>query len=150
MSKSGILDSYSTYVGPVDKKRFKRITSQYHKFLMHKVKEGHEVVLPEKLGSLYVLGSKQEIKFDEDGKVTGLAPDWVGTKKLWDTNLEAKKNKKLLYHMNLDTDGIRYRYLWSKNRVIVENKTLYSLVLTRDNKRTLHSLIKSGKQYKTK
>ena len=101
------------------------------------------------MGTLKILGKKQKVKYDENGKVKGLAPDWVKTKALWDSNEEAKKKKTLLYHINAHTDNVRYKYLWSKNRVLVENKTLYSLRMSRANKRAANAAIKQGKDFKT-
>ena len=134
---------------PVDIKLYLILAADYNTFLINKVLEGKEVTLPSRMGTLSIVGRKQTIRYDEDGKIVGLAPDWVKTKELWATNPEAKKEKKLLYHMNSHTDNVRYKYLWSKKNVLVENKTLYSLRLTRTNKRAVHSKIMSGAQFKT-
>lgn len=146
-------DSYKKYIStvdnPVDIKNYLLITADYNKFLINKVLEGEEVTLPARMGTLSIIGRKQSIKM-KDGKIVGLAPDWVKTKKLWESNPEAKKEKKLIYHTNTHTDNTRYKFLWSKCRVLVENKTLYSLRMTRDNKRAVHTKIKEGKQYITK
>lgn len=156
MSKNlnrNLRDSYKKYLqtteNPIDVKSYVLINNLYNKFLMSKVLEGHEVTLPARLGTLCVLGTKSKVRY-EDGQVKGLAPDWVGTKKLWDSNPEAKAKKTLLYHTNAHTDGVRYKIHWSKSNVMVENKTLYALQLTRENKRSVHGAILEGKQYKTK
>lgn len=147
-------DSYKLYkttvAEPVDTKTYLDIAGLYNKFLLEKVLEGEIVVIPGKLGTLSVTGKKQKISFDDDGNVIGLAPDWQATKKLWESNPTAAKDKKIIYHMNSHTSNIRYRYLWSKKHVLVKNKTLYSLQLTRTNKRDLAAKIKSGKEYLTK
>lgn len=147
-------DSYKlykkTYEHIVGIKDYLLITADYNKFLIQKVLEGEEVSLPERMGILSILGKKQKIRFDEEGKVIGLAPDWVKTKKLWENNEEARINKKLLYHTNEHSDNVRYKYLWSKFRVLVENKTLYSLRMTRTNKRAVHAKILAGQVYISK
>lgn len=146
-------DSYQLYkksvVNPIDIQTYLILTAGYNKFLIDKVLEGKEVTLPSRMGTLSIVGREQQIKFDEEGKIKGLAPDWVKTKILWESNPEAKRLKKLLYHTNAHTDNVRYKYLWSKRNVLVENKTLYSLRLTRTNKRTVHAKIMQGVQYKT-
>lgn len=146
-------ESYKLYKesveNPVDIKTYLVLAAEYNKFLINKVLEGKEVTLPSRMGTLSILGKEQKIKFDEEGKVSGLAPDWVKTKQLWERSPEAKKNKKLLYHTNAHTENVRYKYLWSKKNVLVENKTLYSLRLTRTNKRAVHQKILNGAQYKT-
>lgn len=146
-------ESYRLYKqltdNPVDIKTYLILTADYNKYLISKVLEGKEVTLPSRMGTLSILGKEQKIKFDEEGKIKGLAPDWVKTKKLWEENEEAKVNKKLVYHTNSHTDNVRYKFLWSKKNVLVENKTLYSLRLTRTNKRAVHKEIINGAQYKT-
>lgn len=146
-------ESYKLYKesveNPVDIKTYLILTADYNKFLIDKVLEGKEVTLPSRMGTLSILGKEQKIRFNDEGKIVGLAPDWVKTKELWESNEEAKKEKKLIYHTNSHTDNVRYKYLWSKRNVLVENKTLYSLRLTRTNKRAVHKKILEGAQYKT-
>jgi hypothetical protein len=146
-------ESYKLYkesvAAPIDIKTYLLLAADYNKFLIDKVLAGKEVTLPSRMGTLSILGKEQQIKFDEEGKLVGLAPDWVKTKILWESNPEAKEAKKLLYHTNAHTDNVRYKYLWSKKNVLVENKTLYSLRLTRANKRAVHKKIIEGAQYKT-
>ena len=67
-----------------------------------------------------------ESQFDENGNPI-LPPNWAKTKELWEKNPEAKAKKQLVYCTNDHTNGIRYKIIWSKRRVLVENKTLYSL-----------------------
>lgn len=145
--------SYKKYLqttdNPIDIKTYIEITSLYNKFLTRKCLEGHEVTLPARMGTLTITGKKPTIKV-EDGKIKGLAPDWVKTKKLWDENPEAKKQKKLLYHVNNHTDGVRYKWTWSKSNVLVENKILYSLRMTRENKRSVYDRILNDVQFITK
>lgn len=146
-----ISTSYKTYKQeqskPVDIKTYRKLCETYIKFLMQKVKSGHEVSLPSRLGTLKILGKKIKISFDENGNPKGLAPDWVATKKLRAEDPEAARKRTVLYHLNAHTDGIRYKYHWSKSQVFVENKTLYSLRLTRENKRAVHERIMAGVEY---
>lgn len=146
-------ESYKLYkkliANPVSIKLYLQLTSEYNKFLMEKVLSGKEITLPSRMGTLSIVGREQQLKFDEEGNIKGLAPDWVKTKKLWDENEKAKEQKKLVYHMNSHTDNFRYKFLWCKKNLLVENKTLYSLRLTRTNKRAVHNNIIKGAQYKT-
>ena len=146
-------ESYKLYrnsvENPIDIKTYLLLAADYNKFLMDKVLDGKEVTLPSRMGTLSIVGKKQKIRFDEDGQIIGLAPDWVKTKALWESNPQAKAERKRLFHTNSHTDNVRYKFLWSKKNVLVENKTLYSLRLTRTNKRAVHSKILKGTQYKT-
>ena len=155
MSCKNVRSSYKQYKETttneiVDSKTYIDYANEFNKFLAEKVIEGYEITLPARLGTLSIIGKKQKIKVDENGKIFGLAPDWVKTKELWDNNPKAKEEKKLLYHTNNHTDNTIYKFLWSKNRILITNKILYSLRMTRDNKRKVHSLVKNGKKYITK
>ena len=144
-------DSYKYYKSinkkGVNLKTYLDITSAYNRFLIDKVLDGELVTLPSRLGTLSIMGKKQKIRFDEDGNLVGLAPDWVKTKKLWDSNEIAKNKKQLVYHTNEHTSSVRYKFFWSKNRVLITNKTLYALRITRENKRAVHKKILDGKEY---
>ncbi len=133
----------------VDLSTYRYICNNFSKFLIEKVLSGEKVTLPARLGTLSIVGRKQKIRFDKDGKVLGLAPDWVKTKELWQKSEQAKAEKKKVYCTNEHSSGIRYRYLWSKNRVLIPQKSLYSLKMTRENKRAVHSKVKNGFEYIT-
>lgn len=147
-----VIDSYKMYKktteNPVDLSTYRKITGEYQKFLIEKVvQEGKEVTLPARLGTLLIQGERDNPKIDDEGNVTGLAISWGRTFKLWNSNPEAKAQKKLVYCTNEHTGGIRYSYLWRKKNVIILNKVLYSLILTRTNKRTASALMFKGKEY---
>lgn len=133
---------------PKDRNIFMGTFHLFAKYIVDKTIEGEEVVL-HRMGSLKVVGTKQKISYNEDGTVKGLAPNWVKTKKLWETSEKARLEKKLVYNTNEHSDGIRYRYNWVKKNLILKNKTLYSLRLSRYNKRALYRAIKSGNDYET-
>jgi len=131
---------------PVDINPFISIANGYMEFLMQKVKEGEEVTMPARIGTLFIQGTKKNLKFNKDG-VPLLPPNWGETKKLWDRNPDAKATKRIVYCLNEETNGVVYKVNWSKNRVPIENKIYYNLILTRNNKRTIHNKIKEGKEY---
>lgn len=145
-------DSYIIYKNttessePIDISTYLKIVNSYMKFLIRKLFEKGEINIPERLGTLSIVGKKVKVRI-EDGEIKGLAPDWAKTKELWDEDPVAKENKQLAYHFNEETNGVRYRFFWSKNRVLVTNKTLYTLKMTRTNKRELASLVRQGKEY---
>lgn len=150
MKHLNIRSSYSVYSNisedPIDIKTYMLIVKGYLKFLIQRLFDKGEISIPEKLGILKVIGKKVKVRV-EDGVIKGLAPDWVKTKELWKQDPEAKDRKQLVYHFNEDSNGIRYKFHWSTNRVLVANKTLYNLRLTRTNKRDLSNKIKQGKEY---
>lgn len=132
----------------VDRKDFCKITNAFNKFIMELIFDGDEVKLPEKLGTISVKGKKIKTKFDEDlGRISNQAVDYQGTKDLWKRCPECEQNKQMVYHLNEHSDGIRYKFFWSKERMIVENKIFYTMIFTRSNKRHLSQLIQGGKDY---
>lgn len=143
-------DSYIIYKSvskdPLEVSKYVEITNLFMKFLSTKLLEKGNIIIPERLGNLSIVGKKIKVRIEE-GKIKGLAPDWVKTKELWEEDSQAKLEKQLVYHFNENTNGIRYKYSWSKNRVLVTNKTLYNLKMTRENKRALSKLVTEGKEY---
>lgn len=131
---------------PVEINDFISIANGYMEFLMQKVREGEEVTMPARVGTLFIQGTKKNLKFNKDG-IPLLPPNWGETKKLWDKNPNAKATKKIVYCLNEETNGVVYKVNWSKNRVPIENKIYYNLILTRNNKRAIHHSIKQGKEY---
>jgi hypothetical protein len=145
-----VRDSFKLYKekeNPVlDIKDYISLCNNYHKFLINKVIEGNEVTMPLRLGTLQILGTKQKIVFKDNGE-PNLPPDWKKTKELWDKCPECKEKKQRVFHTNDHTGGVRYRLTWSKRRVLIKNKTLYSFRLTRTNKREIYKEVLDGKEY---
>lgn len=146
----GTRDSYKLYkqvsTNPIDIKTYLLIGEEYREFLISKVFEGEEVTLPAKLGTLSIIGTQKKLKFSDKG-VPLLPPNWKETKKLWESNEEARLTKKLVFCLNEETSGVTYKYYWSKNRVAVENKSMYSLRMVRKHKRAAHFIITQGKEF---
>jgi len=144
-------DTYITYKlsssNPIEKKDYTNICSLYHKFLIRKILEGNIVRLPAKMGTLCVTGKKQKIRRDEQGNIISLAPDWRKTIEYWKKNETAKQNKKIIYCTNEHSNGVRYKYLWSKKNVTVPYKNLYSLRLVRENKRAVRDAVLRGQEF---
>ncbi len=147
----GIKDSYITYKNisssPVDKDVYSKVCSLYNKFLISKVLDGNEITFPMKMGTLAIVGKKQKIKRDENDNIISLAPNWRKTMEYWKRNERAKEEKKLIYCTNEHSNGVRYKYFWSKKNVAVSFKNMYSLRLVRNNKRAVHKAILKGKEF---
>lgn len=136
------------------------IVHGYLKFIMRKVFEGNDIRLGAKLGIVGIRGKKIKPEIGWDGKVKGLAPSWGKTKVKWTEEAAAmgltfeqflekvpKKDRKLVFCFNEHTEYVRYRIVWYKKNVIVENKTFYGLTFNMVNRRTLWKLINEGKEY---
>jgi len=121
------------------------LLKEFHKFIAAKILDGEMVELPAGCGILYIGGIKVKIRTDENGEVKGLAPDWPSTHKLWNSNPEAKKERRMVYHFNEHTKGVRYRTTWWVSSI--PNISLYDFVFSRTNKREMAKRILNGKEY---
>jgi len=147
-----LLDSYKYYkektLNPVDYKTYKYICFKFFDFIVNETIKGKAITLPERMGTVEIVGTKREKMFDEKGKCI-LPPDWVRTKALWERDAESKANKTIVRHTNEHTGGISYRFNWKKYDVPIRNKNFISFRLTRKNKRKISSAItKDEKEYK--
>ena len=148
--EGGLREAYQEYSKEkescVDINLFLAITKEFNQQLIEEVQTKGKVTLPERMGTISIVGTKPKVVI-EDGKIKGLAPDWKATKELWAEDEEAKLSKQLVYHFNENTNGVRYRYLWSTKNIALINRTMYNLILTKGNKRSLSQLIQNGKEY---
>ena len=147
-----LTDSYSLYKekfgDEVSKSDYVKIASAFIKFIMYRIIHHSDAIqLPFKTGTLKVVGRKQKIRYDEEGNIKGLSPNWKKTKELYDRCPECKEKRQIVYNMNEHSDGIRYSFNWGLRNVMLKNKSYYVLKMTRANKRDLYKAILSGKEY---
>jgi len=117
--------------------------------ITEKLLEGHAISLPKKLGVLQIKGVKTKIRYDENGNPMNLSVDYKATKDLWKTCQECKDRKQVVFHLNEHTNGYKYKFYWTRNRVFCPQKDLYKFVPARAVKRNMAKLIKDGKTYET-
>jgi len=141
-----ITTSYKECLVDISKNEFLEITYGFMKFIAAKILTGERVALPANMGSIDIIGRKPSIKI-EDGIIKGLAPDWKSTLTLWKNDPKAKEEKKILYHFNDHTRGIRYKFSWITSRISATNKSLFNFIANRENKRKLWKSILSGKEF---
>ena len=109
---------------------YQNICHEFYKEIMNYIIEDNGIFeLPFRLGKFFVLKEKIDLK-----KLNRQAIDWAAT----------NKHGKVIYHLNEHTDGYKYSYQWDKKDSRVPNLYFYRLVPTRNNKRKLARLIKSG------
>lgn len=136
-------------IKPISIKVYLEIVLGFMKFIMKKVFDGYDVELSagDSLGTIGVRGRKFTPVITEDGQVKGVPPSWSETKKLWDSNPEAKAKKQLVYCFNEHSNGVVYHLVWLKYNMRLHNKVYYSLTFSRKNKRTLRQAILDGKEF---
>ena len=145
-----LITSYNDCSVTIPFEQYNEITKGFMKFIMKKVHEGEQVELPARMGIMIIAGRKVIPRFNNEGEITNLAPDWVSTKKLWESNPEARERKQLVYHFNEHTAGIRYKLCWNKGMSGALNKILYIFKPSRENKRKVWKQIESGKEFYVK
>ena len=114
----------------IDYKTYRSVIEEFNKKTVADILyDNGEFKLPYRLGSVRI--QKRKMKFD----TSRLKVDWKATR-------EAGHR---VFHMNDHRDNYGYRWYWKKKNVIVQNKTLYSFIASRANKRELARLLKTEK-----
>ena len=146
--KYGIREAYKYYKlykeNPVDYQTFRAIWITFiDKVTKGIVEEGKDFSMPYRLGSVGIRKQKIRVKMNPDGSIDKryLRPDWNATKELWERDEEAKKTKRLVFHLNKHFGGYNAKWFWDKSTCIVKNQTAYSLTMSRENKRKLSEAI---------
>jgi hypothetical protein len=107
-----------------------KIALAFFKGILEHLLEGGEVKLPF-LGLFKIVKKKRDL--------TKLKPNWKSTKELWEKNPQAKKDKKLVFHLNEHSKGYYYKFYWKKGKI--QNVSVYSFIPVRSAQRSLASLI---------
>lgn len=107
---------------------YKKITGEFNKLVMSEmIDNGYIFKLPYRIGTFRI--KKRE------NNLTRLKPDWS----TYNISNQEIKNK----YLNDHTGNQYVRFFWSKHKdSIIKNKTIYSFIATRDNKRKLSKLLK--------
>ena len=130
-------DMYTEYVKEfpegniyyVTYREFIDINESFYRRMMDDIMfKGATFKLPFRMGNLKII--KRKINFKNN-----LAIDWKTTNEIG----------KKAFHFNDHSSGFKFIFKWSKGNIIVQNKYLYRLVITRKYKRDLARLIKEGR-----
>lgn len=130
-------DFYKSYIDcvgdnplyQVEYRVFRDIINDYFKYLRDElIENGKEIKLPCRLGTLSIVKHKPK---EYSGR--SLRIDYA----------ESKKYNKVIYYLNDHTGGYKYRFYWNKHNMLTKNKTMYQLIMTRDNKRHLAQILKN-------
>lgn len=150
-----IKDIYKRYINTIEKNtiydikqvKFTSILKRFNTEILDLiVLKGYEVKLP-MLGVVRVSGRKVKLKLDENGNLdtSRLPVDYKATKELWSRDLEAAKNKKLIFITNNHTDGYKYFFHWTKGRV--KSISAVSFKLYRHHSRLISKVLKNREVY---
>lgn len=114
----------------IEFKEYVEILTKYYKTMMDDVllKAG-TIYLPFGMGSVCVVKKKAVLEH-----LSGQQVDWKTTN---ETGVR-------VFHLNEHSKGYKYIFEWAKRKVKVNKSNLYRFQLTRENKRRLAKLVKSG------
>lgn len=157
----GIQDIYKYYKenakNPIEYKQFRTIWKELAGKIIHLIiYRNLDFAIPARMGTLSVRKMKTTFNIKEDGKLDK-SQLCINYKASWDkwikdypnlTKEEIAKlpNKKYVYYLNEHTNGYKVRWRWDKFTCNVKNQNLYSLTMSRENKKELS---KAFKEYKT-
>lgn len=131
-------DFYEAYIKEVEESdgpyqvsyaTYRDICEEYYKELMEYLFEGGLYIFPYNVGEI---------------SIKGMRPKNFNSRTLTINWEETNKIGKRVYHLNDHSNHFKYRFSWSKKDKHIKHKTDYRLVFTRDNKRRLAKIIKSG------
>lgn len=141
ISKKSIVHHNSKY--NVGVSLYNKILKKFHELIVNDILNGEDFILPERLGIVGIRKNKTKIKVDDKGNIITNAPiDFKSTMELWEKNESAKKQKKVVRHVNDHTKRYVHRWYWNKHDANFRNKTAYSFIPSRTNKRLLAKVLK--------
>lgn len=149
-TRHGIKDIYkfyrSTTLNPVEMNVFREIWEEFAELTTNDIVAGKDFLMPFRIGIIGIRKRKIQVKLNPDGTIDKryLRPDWKATNELWNRDAEAKERKQIVFHLNKHFGGFNCKWFWDKSTCCIPNQTVYSLVMTRENKRKLAKAIFEG------
>lgn len=137
------------YKNPIEESDYRRIIGQFNEEIAKLILEhAFEYRMPHRLGYVRIKKKSVILILDRDGKLKKnyLKVDWNATKQLWAENTQAAAEKKLIYHTNKHTDGYYFKWFWDKSATNVRNISVYKLIPSRKNLRTITHLVRTKEE----
>ena len=128
----------------VEKPIFNKIVKEFNEAICEEIVENaYEYRMPNRLGYLRVRKHNTRLILDANGKLktSHMHPDWKATNDLWAVNEGAKAEKKIVLHTNRHTQGYYYKWYWDKRACNIKNNSVYSLLMSRTNKRRISEAV---------
>lgn len=124
----------------VTEHEFYSILRNVNKLLVEEIATGHSVRLPSYMGKLELRKSKRGVYLDNGKLKITYAVDWESTKKLWEKDSEAKRNKSLIRFEN----PYIYKVVYNKKNAKYENKLFYQFTTAKYLKQAIKRSILNG------
>lgn len=128
----------------VSSKLYLQILSEFNEMLVQvMLDENIDYKLPYNLGTIGIRKYKPKFK-TENGKIIAnkLPIDPIETRKLWESNPDAKARKIYVRFNNKHSEGFVFKLYWAKSKALFKNKTIYTMSFKRSFKRMLAQRIK--------
>ena len=132
----------------VSETQFKRVFKKFADRVIAEIIENYYwFKMPYGLGSLYIQSYKHNYKINEDTgklKVRNNMIDIVKTRDLWNSDEEAKKEKKLVLKDYSNTDDIIYKIRWTRGNGNIVNNKFYAFKPSRAFKQKIYDACVDG------
>lgn len=125
---------------PLTEHEFYTIIRQINNYLADELLQGHDIILPHRLGRIEIRKYGARISIKDGVLKTNLPIDWDRTLKLWSEDEEAYKERTLV---KMEEKEI-FKVFYNRGNATYENKSFYEFEVNRDLKRRLKQRIKSG------
>lgn len=106
----------------IEQALYSSIIDAVNKALVEKLLEGHEIELPQRMGSLYLASTPSKVVFENGVLKTNYRVDWLKTLKLWFEDAEARNAHKTVKRVQKDIIFIKY----DKHKATYTNKRFYA------------------------
>lgn len=120
------------------------LVTAYIKFLHQKLLDGYKIELPCFLGYMQIIGRKQDYSDNNKNsrnRYRALNIDWHKTFDLWGINEEARRNRQFVYHLNEHSNGLKFKFRYTKQYCNFPNKSYYYMKIVRQLKLKLADII---------
>lgn len=148
-SHFGSNDFYSYYKengGELSRRDFGAILKSINNRISDKILEGYSFKMPFRMGILSITRKKEFVGIKDGKAITNRPIDYKSTIELWNSNPEAKEQKKLVRFLNKHTNGWIYKITYNKHYATYTNKTVYAIHINRKINRALAKKLFNGFQ----
>lgn len=143
----------ATVENPVTYKQYKNFYNELSDSMYNLLLQGHVIPLPCNFGNLKIYKKKPKVIETSDGELRlyGYRPDWKATKDLWKDKYPSRtleelkqiKNKPIIFHKNIETDG--YRCYLDKDKCKLPGRAMIEFNFVRKKNREFNKFIKDGR-----
>ena len=128
-------------ISPIKDSEFYLIINKVNNMIASTLSTGEKIILPQRMGELYLMSRKPKIEFIDNQLKTNLPINWKKTNELWKEDAESCKNKILVRY---ELDKV-YMTRYSVINAIYNNKSFYSFRTNKSLRLLIHNNILDNK-----